>query len=409
MRIKDDYEKTGHDFESFIEEIGHFVAKTKILKSRNANFRILSFKEKTEKGYAFFELKEEVVNSFNNGVYEEFPIKVFVPETPGEAALFEEARKTGMIINYNGVIFFVAREVVLGLADRAGIKGARITTPSLARDLYISEGLQDAGKRAGDDGVSKLIYRTEQLENATRVARKVVALRGGRYQFASLKGIKSAAETVFAEEKFGRKEIVCWKTTNTNAAIKFEFPDLADKFREEYGLPDKIIPGILINDSDVGLSSLAVRPTFRYEGTAVGAALQGKSWQHVSEYRREDVDNYISNVYMGVIEEVMRALKGKSASKLPAKSIPGTFDAWEKELQLAGAIGKKKCMQLKNSFKAKTDSLPKSYTEYDLAKEFVLLTEAFSFTPSAMRKYMNAIGNIPFVSTKNIVAEWGKE
>lgn len=409
MNLLDNHFVTGDGEEEFFQYIDEQIHDTNVCKIHNVNMTILSFKRKTQDGkYVFFEINEETLNALNNGVYKEFPLKVFVPKSDVERDLFEETRiYTGMMILYQGYVFFLSRGALGQLPEKAGIRGPHVLCKSFARDLFIADGLFNPTKRLGEDAMSILVYRTTEI-NGIKI-RKIFAVMGKKYVPSSLKGVKNIVMDLLKRKSFGKAKIVGWRFTQDYTTVRIEFPEYADKIASKANvtLPngDRMIPGLMITDSDSGKSSLAIAPTYRMEGQDSFVTLESKMWEHVTELKVKEVWDYINNIWPYRMIETITALSNKN--NIPMKGgVKNVYLNWSKELQLVGAIGKGKEMIVKEKFLENFDVEDENFTEYDVVKFFMSLPGQIEMPLYASNKLIAACGKAPFTAFRDVVLEW---
>lgn len=407
MVLLDNYRASGSGYESFVAELEDFEKNTAMYRISNCGITLLSFKEKDNGLYSFYKIDMESVAQFNNG-NTTIPVVKIPARTQEDIDMFTEVEKTsGLLLLYGKLIMFVSQDAVSSLAERAEVRGNQLQRYSLARNLFIAEGLFNPEKR-GKDGKplqSTLICRRQQItNNQNAFIRKVFADMGERFVYSPLSNMKKVIDAVFENHPFGPCEVKKWMFTHKEASVQVEFPAMGKKIQENYNLPHKLIPGFMLVDSDTGHSSFKVRTTFRIEGAKEAAYLDEKQWNHTSPIKVNEIVSYVSEEVVEDFYDVPESLFAKTKKPISPKKADATFRKWSRELQITGAIGKKNEQILMKQLK---ESVPvDGLNEYKLARAFLTSIEGQKLLPYAEENLRLAVGKAPFIGGKDLVVKW---
>lgn len=412
MQIHDDYFATGKDYESFVKELASFTENTDNTKLPNYKFKLLSFQRTDGDKYIFALIDESAINNFSNFIT---PLpKVTLTPKPSERPFFDEMTKTsGLVLldeddNANSMLM-VSKDAVPSLADRAGIKGDLIQKYSLIRNLYIAQGLFSPFERVNPKKFESAIVYRKQYTSDCRCIKKAFAFMGNRFVYTSLAEMKNIADKIISSHPYGKTECLKWTLCHRNGTLFLEFPEKAKELKKTYALPDTVIPGICISDSDIGRQSLIISSTFRFEKSKYVQIYDQKAWEHTSDMKFRDILEYIFVQFPQSFEELVAALQEKTQIPVKKEKIARTYDAFIKEAQFVKAIGKKRTTALSKHLSEEVLSKPKTCpkTEYACIKKLVFCGELFDDIPEYAKDNLSeACGRLPFISRKGISMKW---
>lgn len=211
----------------------------------------------------------------------------------------------------------------------------------------------------------------------------------------------------------GKIEVHDWSIDHSWTRIYIDFPELAEDFAAMYKLPEKIIPGLLLQTSDVGLCSVTVRSTYRIGRSYVVAeeVMQKHTLSADADEIKEKVEKEIFATIRKLPETLMDLLgkyvygdettdltKAAEARK-NAKAVEALYKAVVKNV-LQPVLGAKCSKALLEALimEINPDVL---YTMYDVAILFMGIADRLEgLSKAALEKLRKACATIPYVLEK---------
>lgn len=242
--LQDNFRKIGTALDSFIKDITTISNATEIFTVKPTEITFLSLcripKQQRDGKLVFYVLSKEYVDDFVE-FGEKLRMGAVDREVFGEELCDEIETGTGLLAVINGEKYLVSRSALTTLCQRACISGdTTVNRNNLARDLHLADGLFSRNERIN------FVYRTA----------------GG------LNKIFAAFASDFVLHK---QDII----TQALQHEDFPFKDFSvrnysiDNFYTEVELSLPGHAGLIIRNSDVGLSSLVVKVVYRYNDTFI--------------------------------------------------------------------------------------------------------------------------------------------
>lgn len=222
-----------------------------------------------EKGYDVPTIEE----AFANGLFMAIPDK-----KPGPSKIKE------MILAGN--YFPISEKAISTISNRISYAGNGFFSEHLIRDLAIA-------KKFDRPVPVSVVYRTD--ENGLN---KVFAVMSDKYATISQRLIMEILDKVIEEAKrdLGEAECVSWTINHSLTRIYLEFPESANELKEYYGLPESVVPGLMIETSDIGDCSLRIRGYFRIVDNGTIAYMEEEYTQmHIGKIDTDEILNAAKN------------------------------------------------------------------------------------------------------------------
>lgn len=278
------------------------------------------------------------------------------------------------------------------------------TSGHLSRDLGARANLAgDAIYDATDDRDSYIMSRyVKKPETATAVIRyddtnsihKVFALASGNYCHIDQTILLDMIGRLEAD--LGKAECQAWKIDHFLTQIWLTFPENADDICETYGLPDKFIPGVLLETSDSGDCSLRAVAYWQHSSSIRSRARIGLyERMHRGRFSSIDVLNTMPTKLMGKYMELPNRL-----AELLTIDIAEPDEVIAKILKMLNAdklIGKKRTKNLCDCLCSEVGSRT-TMTAYELAVMFMDLPSRISIDATCTESIENMAGRAPFVN-----------
>jgi len=302
---------------------------------------------------------DDVVNeSFDNGLFTIFSKKKLTMP------------KISKSIN-EGEFLPVSAKAISTIANRIKYGGSNFFTDRLIRDMAIASHFDKPIPVSA-------VLRTDSESGK----QKVFAVMSEKYTIIPQKTIISIIDKISkeAEADLGKTVISDWYIDHSVTRINLDFPEKAEEIAETYSMAESMVPGIMIETSDIGDCSLRLRGYFKIgsytvytkneyvqihsgkfdEAEAVNAAT-GKIFPEYMSYPKK----LVSLMAIDITDDSM-------SSAMKIKKMTKAYKDVSKKIGLVKEIGKKRekplMEQLINGIN--TDI---SYTAYDVAMTFLTL------------------------------------
>lgn len=388
--LNDMWEITGTDIESFKEELENIEKKTVVEEVKMDEVYFLSISD-FGTGYTAVPLQADSIwrKTKSSLLLKRYDIdkdtylhKGYEESTVDEAfinGLFLTASKKRLSQNKikemisNGSYIPVSQKAMGTISNRISKRGNGFLSEDLIRDLAIA-------KKFDKPIPVSVVSRLDPEKNV----KKVFAVMSNKYSAIPQKTILEILEKIEEEGEtdFGKAECVGWSINHSLTRIYVEFPECGEEFAETYGYPDKIIPGIMIETSDIGDCSLRVRGYYRDDVTKMIFYMEDECVQmHVGDIDTEEILKMVKmNIFAKLtwypehLAELMQIdIVNDSMRPVEKKRIMSSlYRRISREIGLVKAITKARekilIEQLIDSINTDID-----YTAYDVAITFLTL------------------------------------
>lgn len=257
--LQDHYENFGCDLESFREATEFFSQNTysiDVIPMECSVLTVCNEDRFQKKGmYAFHVWNVSTLEDFSRMLARERgPVIAHIPIGDIPENIFREMEDTTqMCVLINGGTYVVSELAIPTLTTKVGIGGnTTINSHTFLRNCHLAEGWFDSV------GKTHIIYREENG------VRKIFAFMGSRYQDNFQSCMTAILDSIQDEAVLGDMIVRSWHQDHRFTKIHVEFPKAAEDIAEAYPELDKeFVPGIELQTSDVGASSLTARGILR--------------------------------------------------------------------------------------------------------------------------------------------------
>ena len=389
--LRDDYMEIGNDFETFEKELKTFSIENTRVKTVNMNeiyfLSVSDFgtelvavplhaaniwkKTKTALSLKKYPIEKNLfeekgydpdvnTESIGNGLYMLFSKKKL------SAAKLKEAI-------YNGDFIPVSEKAMSTISSRVNCFGNGLFSEHLIRDLAVAKKFDKAIpvsvvlRKDSDTGLEKVFAVMSQ--KYTEIPQSLI-----------IDLISSITKT--AEKDLGKTICAGWSISHSVTRYYMEFPEAGDELKITYDIPYKMVPGVMIETSDIGDCSLRVRGYYRITDTnSIFYMEEEYAQMHIGEVSAEEMMKSVNSIIFPkftfyperlaklmmidiVTEEDSPATKKRVLSSLYRKV--------SREIGLVKAIKKnKEKVIMEQLIEEINDDL--SYTAYDVAMTFLTL------------------------------------
>lgn len=406
--LLDDWQASGKSFEGFKAQIQKIESKTSLVEVFGPEIKLLSFRRELDEAgrevqtgsplavnAEFYELGDDMYAGINAQGLKTQQIRI----DSLDRALYEEMRGPNgshlcAVVGKDDSVkfYYISVNAIPTMATRAGVGGERIRLNSIFRDMYLREGLSllGAGKKT-----NKLVVFSDAVlapgENRLKQVKKIESMMGTYYTHIPQSVLYASAEKIM--NSLGKKGVVRdWVVSHRFSEIRIEFPDEAEAAQKALGLPDKIIPGVVLMSSSTGDSAVRAYGTYRVEGKHFPVYQDEYAHRHVGTTNSDEVVEGIEKEILKdmislpkalaekqgrIIYEIKEGLsreRMKAARRENAKAVEALITKWAKDLRLVQILGKATTVALTDEMRAEIDP-SEMYTEYDIAIQFMTLAE----------------------------------
>lgn len=401
--LLDTWSKVGTSIEDFKDTIKLVSDKTSFTKINSKELTVMSYRGKNEEGTLEFVAFNPLYVHNDKGEISPYKVANIKPQSilsKGDfGQLIKEATDDVGVLLYNSVrCLFVSKKVLTTRLQPFGLNGDFLAEPNYARDLLIA-------KQFG----SKALFRTLVTREHDGIT-KVFSILGERYRHLPQEILIDVYDSLTGGGVMGNPECAFWEMTHFMSSIRIEFPEKADEFQTLYGLPHKLIPGIILETSDTGDCSIKVKGFWRVKNSI--SLISEVSKKHTGKVSIEDllrdVNETIFSEYTRLPEALCELmdmdladpswkLNTSSGASKNLKRIEGILKSAFKQLKIVEAIGKQAEVSLLEQLIQEFDGSV-AYTAYDLAFSILSMPERVSgLHPLTKEKLSKAVSRAPYI------------
>jgi len=390
--LSDTWEVNGTNFDNFKEELEKIEKNTKIKEIPMDNFYFLSvsdvgtgyvavplhsdeFWKKSKVSLSLKKFETEKEKMFHVGfeddvINEAFENGLFVAYSDKKVS---STKVRNMVENFK--YFPVSEKAMNTISNRISHSGYGFFTDRLVRDLAIS-------KRFNKPIPVSVISRIDDTSNLE----KIFAIMSNKYTKISQKVIIDIIDEIRNEAKadLGKMECDYWMINHSVTRIYLEFPEAGKEISETYKLPDEMIPGIMLETSDIGDCSLRMRGYFKVCGTSTISYMENEfSKIHSGAFDIKAIVKAVTNdvfpkytlypEHLAHLMEIDITDESMSANR-KIKTMTTLYRKVSREIGLVKAIGKNREKSLMDQLIESINPLI-DYTAYDVAMTFLTLSE----------------------------------
>ncbi|WP_027438679.1 hypothetical protein [Lachnospira multipara] len=257
ITLNDDFKISGTTYESFAEAIKNMTDVTHVKKVRNFNIEMLSAINGDSKDNIqfFFGLGQDSIEFFEKNYMLNKKYGVDVKNFGND--LVNELINTTQLMFYlpnEREKFIVSNWSMPSLTARASITGTNsVGMHGIIRNMHLAKGLLvDKAEE-----YSNIVYR--EVDGV----KKIFAVMSHYYQHIPQTLLCEIIEKIISQNKMGRMEVREWNMSHDFTNVYLEFPDLTVDFPNSKMNSKELVPGILLATSDIGVSSIIVKTTYR--------------------------------------------------------------------------------------------------------------------------------------------------
>lgn len=407
--LLDNWEKMGFSIEEFKETVKDVAKSTSFVKMNSQELSVLSFNKKNdnEEKLEFFEFNPVAVVRHNTedaiATHRSVSINPQTILSKGSfETLIDEAINDAGILLYTGKrCMFVSKKAITTKLQPFGLSGDFLSENNYARDLMIA---YQFGEKA--------LFRTLVVREQNGIA-KVFSILGERYRHLPQDILARIYDELTAAGIMGETECRGWQMSHFMTSVRVEFPEKADEFQSLYSLPDKLIPGIILETSDTGDCSIRVKGTWRFKNSTslhTEVAKRHVGSLNIEELLKEVEDSVFAeytklpealcNLVSCDVTDPSWDLTAASGQSKNGKAIESVLKSAFKKLKIVEAIGKQAEMSLYQQVLLEFDDSI-AYTAYDFAMCLMSLPERVGgLHPLLQEKLEKAVSKAPYIDYK---------
>ena len=354
--LKNNWREVGYDLYGFRNALKGTDKRTYFDKIKSQTMSLLTFTHEDEGKLYFSTWDEDKKSPIIRSVERE------TLETNAGEELVKELINCKNVLIVSGKAYFVGEGFIGTLASRLGLKGSPIQEPTLKRDEYIMEQIHNHPFKG------TLMYRVEGD------IKKAFAIHSNTYGPCKQEILADIVEQF--DDELGEPVIKRWEIDQFLTRIEIEFPEKAKEVASIYGLPLNMVPGVVLQTSDTGGSSVNAIATWSIDG-------RRPIYDH--EYARRHRGSVDPKVIHKCIEEEIFS----NYTKLPERlcELMGidivnpatTYKQVLKALEIPKILGKTLWESLAEQVENSINPLAK-YTAYDIAVDIMSYPERATFT-----------------------------
>lgn len=393
--LRDTWAVSGDELELFKETIADITNSTYVVDAHTARMTLLHFagvspndpdklmftvhskRQVEEKRLLGTTLKTGTLTS--SGVTPEF-----IDELKSKSKLMMRLDNAGA---QREDFYFTSARLARDLAARAQLAGDAVYDPTNERDIYIM-----SRYIATPSNVQVVIRRNSSENNAVQ---KIFAMPTMTYQHFDQRIILEMLDAITKE--LGVPKCQKWYIDHFITQLWVTFPDKADDVSKTYGLPDTLVPGVLMETSNTGDCSLRVI-AFWERKRGVHARLGIYEREHRGRADSATVVADMSHKLMPNYTELPYRLC--ELLTIDIKDPTAAIEAVFHMANISKELGRKRSQNLLD---AMTDlvSTRTSMTGYELAMMFMDLP-SYDMDETVLVKAEQIAGKVPFLNFEKI-------
>ncbi|MDR0287286.1 MAG: hypothetical protein LBI03_06245 [Clostridiales bacterium] len=355
----DSYQRSGTDLSELKEVLTELDAMTSLKTVSTLDIELLSLdRRRVVDGKQIFKVFEPLEGEKNEVSIPCSVHKILAP-------MMQETQNNRLLLRIGGKIYFTSYELISTMATRVDLGGTGLFKPSNRRDAYIAELF----------GVNEKEVRLV-MRNVGSVF-KIYAMFSEDYARIPQTTLLEIISRI--KQELGAPVCRFWDVNHNRSFIQLDFPEKAKDFARVYGISERIIPGLKLETSDVGISSIRAVGTWSIgKGKACSDAYTRK---HVGNIDLKEIMEKIDNQIFKRYERITKALGG--LLQIDVKEPKEAYYSVFKQINLEKIVGKRRMMKIVDLLSQQLN--PKlSYTAYDLAKSILALPDTLKGLPKTV-------------------------
>lgn len=326
------------------------------------------------------------------------PIISVLKDVKDKEKFIRELLSNRVFLGYQGSYYFISENFVSTFGMRVEMSGNALLDNTLERNIH-------AAQRLNQDEEMTLIIRNQEGVD------KVYAALSNKYTYVPQSILMEIIDKFDIKKVLGRIACKRWEMTHACTRILLEFPDKAEELQKTYGLPKNLLPGMILEKSDVGECSITIKGTWRYgEYPIVEHEIKKKHSgkvdipEIIEQAQKEIFDKYTvlperlcELMKVDITDPTWKALGSRKFRELNKEVIANVIKHVFKQIELVKAITKKNEKDLYERLYEEFD-LDICYTAYDICLAIMSTPERLSgISPVYMDKLQKAVGKAPYV------------
>jgi hypothetical protein len=306
---------------------------------------------------------------------------------------------------FDGFKVYLTSPNCFSTLDRFGLAGHFLSKPDIIRDSIIARQLGLRSQKC------TIVYRE------INKVKKAFAILSGKYKNAGQQILIDCIDKIAEDGTIGRPVCKYWEINHFITSIYIEFPEKAKELMKTYKTKHKFIPGLLLETSDTGDSSVKIRSTWRYRNNRV--ICEEVHQRHMGNLNVDALLKEVDDTIFSKYRKLPEALCNLMLQDLTDESWDlTTFDGRDKNAQMIhnvlvnafddmginSSIGKKEAKALLNSV-YNLFNFNERYTAYDVA--FILMCTPHLIVGNSYKCecYAKACGKAPFIKYKTEIED----
>lgn len=359
VKLAETYEVVGSDFNDFRKALVELTGSTNLTPYEPNEICLMSYDgEDAEAIYLLCHMRDGTMR--RRRLKKDDLERKAVPEEILKE--FKDGNRLMLLLD-KCITSFTSMNFVATLASRIGLAGQSLFTPTVKRDAYMAELLNNT---------------TAPINVVTRKVNGVIkafAAHSQGYPYIPQTILLEIIDKIKSDGSMGEIAVRSWRINHSITSVYIEFPEYADDVSATYHLPDIVIPGMILFTSDIGDASVSCIGTWKIKGCRVSQ----------SSYKRRHRGDVDSAEIVKAIDKDVFSLYRKVPQRLcdllsidiadPESAIVMALS--KKGIDLSGTIGKKPASQLEEALIAEIDSSV-TYTAYDIVNSIMSVPERVS-------------------------------
>lgn len=329
------------------------------------------------------------------------PLATVAKEDFSEDQFAEMTKKTCLGLKIWDEKFSIGENAFQTLNQRGQIAGLGTLVPTYSRNLFLASSIFRQGSA---------IHFVWEEDGAYK---KVFAAFGSKYTYVPQTILLDVLDKLESDGTLGAPVVKGWLVNHERSLIVVEYPDAADDFTDSLKLPKKVIPGVLLETSDIGMVSITAEVVYRLDGMSSYIAPEILSIRHSGDIDAEDVISQIDDKLFPAIRKLPEALAdlmGRevlnysaadlNTSKGQEANVSAVSKAYDKAVcgRLTAFLGKKRRKALLEALVSEINP-KKRYTYYDIAVSLMELPDridGIDHNSISFSKFEELVGQIPY-------------
>ncbi len=296
MNLKDKWELRGSDLDEFYKNVRDLTNATTLMRLSKRDVKFLSLYTGNK--------PDEYVSEYGTLLTKE-ALDIFIQS--GKRSIEEINLSPEMVLDARNGTQLIMRDqanveyVVSPLAfptfmQRTGVGGDATThSYNLYSNMHSIYELYNPHCSRIDESLS-LVCRKDERGN-----KKIFAAFARYYNLIPQTTILDLLDVLASENSLGKYICKEWQINHAVTSVQIEFPEAADAIQKDLKLPDKFIPGIFIQTSDIGVASFTIRGTLRRNGDRHAVVYESVDRKHtLSLHDRDLVKDIEENIFVNV-------------------------------------------------------------------------------------------------------------